>query len=116
MVKPLAGMSRDELEAELSAFRARDEEQAATYDAVLEMIEHPPAPSPTLVKIMKMARERVAQNPPVIASCEVCPHGNAAEGSQLYCFHPSASRETDGNPRRVKRAVPPSWCPWRGQP
>jgi hypothetical protein len=53
---------------------------------------------------------------PVIATCEACPHGNAAEGRQLYCFHPSASRETDGNPRMVKRAVPPSWCPWRGTP
>lgn len=94
-----------ELEAELSAYRARDEKQTATYDAVVALIENPPTPTPALVQLMREARE---QNPdgfksheellaelnkrrrqPVIATCRDCSYVNEDE-QKPTCGHPSS--------------------------
>lgn len=50
--KPLSIMGRNELLAELKERRARDAEQAAQYDAVVELMEQPPAPTSALVQLM----------------------------------------------------------------
>lgn len=118
---PVAHMSRGELEEELSAFRAAQEAQNARYDAVLEMIEHPPAPTPLLVKLMAEAKARQPAPPAVIATCGDCAYpmddNDRATHDEPYwlCSHVDAPAG-DGCELAGLDAEPPTWCPLRGKP
>jgi hypothetical protein len=123
-VRPLSAMGRSELMAELSAFRARDEAQAATYDAIVALIENPPPPTPALVRLMKESKE---QNPdgrlsreellaelverrrlPVIGFCHQCFYAHDEDDNSDECQHEL------GEDRGINSmCTPPDWCPLR---
>lgn len=107
---PVAHMSRGELEEELSAYRALDEEQRAQYDAVVEMCEHPPAPTPLLVRLMKEVEKWHPAPPAVIVTCRDCAYVND-DDQDPTCGHPGSAGAGDEIISLYE--APPHDCPLR---
>lgn len=144
--RSLTSMGRKELLAELTERRARDAEQTAQYDALMELVEHPPAPTPALVQLMREARE---QNPdgfrsreellaelaerrrqPVLTRCGECSSMRMREeyNEETGAYFDVRKSEHCGRDEERRSVLPllsedlehylppPAWCPARGTP